>query len=118
MAKVRKPARKRTAKNSAGQKRKKTTGRITNAAGRKAAAKKKVPSRRAGARAVAKSAGKKKPTKKSAKKKAAKKKPAVPRRRPTHEARLAQPAAELRAPETPRPVAIPGAWPFPMGNRS
>jgi hypothetical protein len=68
--------------------------------------------------AAAKSAAKKKPTVKSARKKAAKKKPAVQHRSSASGTRPAQPAVEPRAPETPRPVAIPGAWPFPMGNRT
>jgi hypothetical protein len=63
-------------------------------------------------------AAKKKPTKKSARKKAAKKKPAAPRRRWEPEALSAQPAAEPPAPETPSPALVPGAWPFPVANRS
>ena len=78
------------------------------------AAAKKNPRRRPEPR----SAAKKKPTVKSARKKAAKKKPAVQHRSSASGTRPAQPAVEPRAPETPRPVAIPGAWPFPMGNRS
>jgi hypothetical protein len=64
----------------------------------------------------ARAAAKKKPTGKSAKKKAAKKKPAA-LGHPTLQTQAVQPAAEPSAPEAPRPVSIPGAWPFPMGNR-
>jgi hypothetical protein len=113
-----KPAGKKPKTGSAARKK-----RGASAAGRKSPAK-KSPSRKsaagkkkAGNRAAAGRTAKKKPTKKSAKKKAAKKKPVAPGKRSVTGARAAQPAAELSVPEAPRPVSIPGAWPFPMGNR-
>ena len=45
------------------------------------------------------------------------KKPAAPEETFEPQARTAQPAAEPLALEAPQPVSIPGAWPFPMGNR-
>ncbi|HSB48449.1 MAG TPA: hypothetical protein VLD15_02945 [Burkholderiales bacterium] len=54
---------------------------------------------RAKRRAGRKAAAKKKPARRRAKQAAAKRKPAA-------------------APTAPRPVVIPGAWPFPMGGKS
>jgi hypothetical protein len=69
-------------------------------------------------RAAPKSAqAKKKPTEKSAKKKAAKKKSAAPEKRPASSRPSAQPQPVITTTLTPRPIAIPGAWPFPMSSR-
>ena len=86
-------------------------------AAKKAAGKKSPAGKGAGKAETTRRAAKKKPTKKSAKKKAAKKKPVALRKRPVTPAKAAQPAAVLSVPEAPRPVSIPGAWPFPVGNR-
>jgi hypothetical protein len=109
-------AKKRPGRSATAKAPRKTGGKSAVAkTGKKAAGKRKSEGP---VKAGARKAAKKKPTKKSAKKKAAKKKPAVPRRRATPEALTVQPSADLRVPQTPRPVSIPGAWPFPMGNRS
>lgn len=64
--------------------------------------------------AVRKSIGKKKPAKKPAVRKAAKKKTAKPAVR---NRKAPKPATATFAPAMPKPVAVPGAWPFPMASR-
>jgi len=55
--------------------------------------------------------------KKRAGRKAVKKKRKVIRRKPAAAAGPAPAPASAPAPAAPRPVLIPGAWPFPMGSK-
>ncbi|HET9405092.1 MAG TPA: hypothetical protein VFO57_10980 [Burkholderiales bacterium] len=50
-------------------------------------------------------------------KKSAKKKKPVARRRPVAKRKAAKRGPTTAAPIAPRPVVIPGAWPFPMGSK-
>ena len=122
-------AAKRRLATKSGKKKKLTRPPAGKAAGRKSAAKTRARTSRMTAKTSTKAkraakgaartgrSGKKKPTEKSAKKKAAKKKPAAPGRRSTLKA-LARSTTAPPVPETPRPIVIPGAWPFPVGPRA
>jgi hypothetical protein len=132
MAKAKKTGGKVTKKagsSKQGKKKKLTRPATSKRAGRKSAMKSRtVSTRKSGSKAAKVARGakklpqtlrtvKKKPTEKSAKKKAAKKKPAAPRGYPVTEDSAARTAAAPPVPETPTPVTVPGAWPFPLGNR-
>ena len=80
---------------------------------------------KAAKKSVKKKSGKKKPTKQSAIKKVAKKKTAITKTaKPTSRNTLSRPApkpaatiAAVYVPAAPRPVVVPGAWPFPMASK-
>lgn len=122
-------AAKRRLATKSGKKKKLTRPPAGKAAGRKSAAKTRARTSRKTAKTSTKAkraakgaartgrSGKKKPTEKSAKKKAAKKKSAAPKVLSALQTLTQQLAIEPSAPQAPQPVTIPGAWPFPVGNR-